>query len=101
MVTLASQERAELAVTDNVLTVSGLEKRFGDRRAVDGVTFAVAPGETYGLLGPNGAGKTAWITVLSKGGSVGDIAGQLLVLGLFAAGLLVAASYRLHRRLIA
>jgi lipooligosaccharide transport system ATP-binding protein len=35
-----------------------LVKCFGAFRAVDGVSFAVAPGETYGLLGPNGAGKT-------------------------------------------
>ncbi|WP_199234477.1 hypothetical protein [Kribbella sp. VKM Ac-2568] len=43
----------------------------------------------------------AWITVLSKDGTVGDIAVPLSVLVLFAAGLLVAASARLHRRLVA
>jgi ABC-2 type transport system ATP-binding protein len=48
-----------------VLTCSGLRKRFGDRQAVDGVGFEIAPGETYGLLGPNGAGKTTTISMIS------------------------------------
>jgi lipooligosaccharide transport system ATP-binding protein len=41
-----------------VLAVHGLVKTFGSHRAVDGVTFEVAPGECFGLLGPNGAGKS-------------------------------------------
>jgi ABC-2 type transport system ATP-binding protein len=44
-----------------VLECTHLVRRFGDRTAVDDVTLAVAPGETYGLLGPNGAGKTTTI----------------------------------------
>ena len=43
----------------------GLERRFGERRAVDGVSFEIAPGETYGLLGPNGAGKTTTISMIA------------------------------------
>mgnify|MGYP001180864132 CR=1 FL=1 len=46
-----------------VLEVSGLVRRFGDLTAVDGVSFHIAPGETYGLLGPNGAGKTTTISM--------------------------------------
>ncbi len=42
-----------------------LTKRFGDVVADDAITFAVAPGETYGLLGPNGAGKTTLIRMLT------------------------------------
>ncbi|HEX3127871.1 MAG TPA: ABC transporter ATP-binding protein, partial [Thermoanaerobaculia bacterium] len=38
-----------------MIRVEGLVKRFGDIRAVDGVSFQVAAGEIYGLLGPNGA----------------------------------------------
>ncbi|HEX8771915.1 MAG TPA: ATP-binding cassette domain-containing protein, partial [Acidimicrobiales bacterium] len=41
-----------------------LSKRFGDLEAVRGVTFAVAPGETFGFLGPNGAGKSTTISML-------------------------------------
>ncbi|HEU4947201.1 MAG TPA: ABC transporter ATP-binding protein [Kribbella sp.] len=51
-------------VAEQILTVSGLVKSFGDRLAVDGVSFEVAPGETYGLLGPNGAGKTTTIRLV-------------------------------------
>jgi ABC-2 type transport system ATP-binding protein len=41
-----------------------LRKRYGERTAVDGVSFTIGRGETYGLLGPNGAGKTTTISLL-------------------------------------
>jgi ABC-2 type transport system ATP-binding protein len=47
-----------------ILRCADLRKRFGQRRAVDGVGFEIAEGETYGLLGPNGAGKTTTISML-------------------------------------
>jgi ABC-2 type transport system ATP-binding protein len=47
-----------------VLHCSGLVKRFGERTAVDGVSFSIGIGETYGLLGPNGAGKTTTISMI-------------------------------------
>ena len=40
------------------VTASGIVKRFGDRRVVDGVDIMVPRGSVYGVLGPNGAGKT-------------------------------------------
>ena len=46
------------------MTCEHLTRRFGDRTAVDDVSFSVAPGETYGLLGPNGAGKTTTIKLI-------------------------------------
>lgn len=46
------------------LVVEGLTKRFGDLQAVDGLSFEVAAGETFGLLGPNGAGKTTTISMV-------------------------------------
>ncbi len=47
-----------------VLVCEGLHKSFGERKAVDGVGFEIAAGETYGLLGPNGAGKTTTISMI-------------------------------------
>ena len=50
---------------DRVLRCEGLRKSFGDLVAVDGVSFHVDEGETYGLLGPNGAGKTTTISMIA------------------------------------
>lgn len=47
-----------------VLACRGLQKRYGDRLAVDDIGFEIARGECYGLLGPNGAGKTTTISML-------------------------------------
>jgi len=47
-----------------VLSVSGLSKSFGERRAVDGVSFQVQRGQTVGLLGPNGAGKSTTVGMI-------------------------------------
>ena len=60
--------------------MENLRKSYGDLLAVDGVTFDVRQGETFGLLGPNGAGKTTTIgmiagTLRPDGGSV-QIDGQ-------------------------
>jgi ABC-2 type transport system ATP-binding protein len=41
-----------------VIEVQGLTKRYGEKVAVDGLSFAVEPGKVTGFLGPNGAGKT-------------------------------------------
>ncbi|HWH92238.1 MAG TPA: ATP-binding cassette domain-containing protein [Baekduia sp.] len=46
------------------IDVVHLTKSFGDVQAVDGVSFAVAPGEVFGFLGPNGAGKSTTINML-------------------------------------
>jgi len=51
--------------TDAVLDCRGVGKSYGPNRAVDGVSFHVAAGETYGLLGPNGAGKTTTISIIA------------------------------------
>jgi ABC-2 type transport system ATP-binding protein len=49
---------------DMAVTATGLVKRFGDRRVVDGVDMAVPRGLIYGVLGPNGAGKTTTLRML-------------------------------------
>jgi ABC-2 type transport system ATP-binding protein len=68
-----------LATPDAVLACRDLRKRFGDRQAVDGVGFHIAPGETYGLLGPNGAGKTTTISMIC--GLLHRDGGEVLVAG--------------------
>ncbi len=47
------------------LVVEHLTKRFGERVAVDDVSFGVAAGEVFGFLGPNGAGKTTTVRILA------------------------------------
>ncbi|MDA3647858.1 ABC transporter ATP-binding protein [Saccharopolyspora indica] len=44
-----------------IIEVDNLVKRYGDHTAVNGVGFAVEPGEIFGILGPNGAGKTTTV----------------------------------------
>jgi ABC-2 type transport system ATP-binding protein len=61
----AAAVAASTATTVPRLRVRGLVRRFGDRVALDGVSFDVAPGEVFGLLGPNGAGKTTAFRVLA------------------------------------
>jgi ABC-2 type transport system ATP-binding protein len=59
--------------------VSGVEKRFGDIKALNGVTLRVREGEIYGLLGPNGAGKTTLIRAIV--GLIAPDVGTVTVLG--------------------
>jgi ABC-2 type transport system ATP-binding protein len=47
-----------------VVEVENLERRFGDFRAVAGISFTVRAGEIFGFLGPNGAGKSTTIRLL-------------------------------------
>ena len=62
-------------MTDNVVDVNGLSRRFGQRIALDDVSFEASKGRIYGFVGANGAGKTTLIKHLlgllrSKSGSV-------------------------------
>ncbi|HEX5918681.1 MAG TPA: ABC transporter ATP-binding protein [Nocardioides sp.] len=66
-------------MTDDVLVVDSLVRRFGDLTAVDEVSFRIPPGETYGLLGPNGAGKTTTISMVA--GLIAADAGTVTVAG--------------------
>ncbi|MHB8470578.1 MAG: ABC transporter ATP-binding protein [Gaiellaceae bacterium] len=63
----------------SAITVRGLEKAYGELKAVRGVDFEIEAGEVFGLLGPNGAGKTTTVEIL-EGYRKRD-AGEVAVLG--------------------
>ncbi|WP_069161109.1 ATP-binding cassette domain-containing protein [Nocardia altamirensis] len=52
-------------MNDYAVSAEGLEKRYGDKRALDGFDLTVRRGTVHGLLGPNGAGKTTAVRILS------------------------------------
>ena len=65
---------------DDAIAVEGLTKRFGERTALDDVSFSVGWGEVFGFLGPNGAGKTT--TVRTLGTLIAPTAGSAVVAGI-------------------
>lgn len=63
-----------------VISATVLTKTYKDMNAVDGISFEVAPGESFGLLGPNGAGKS---TTMRMVGAVSTrTSGDLTILGM-------------------
>jgi ABC-2 type transport system ATP-binding protein len=66
-------------VTEPVIVVDGLHKRYGSFEAVRGTSFTVESGEVFGLLGTNGAGKTTTIEILE--GYRARTSGTVSVLG--------------------
>lgn len=62
-------------MSETVLAVKGLTKRFGSFTAVNNIEFTLARGEVIGLLGPNGAGKSSTIQMLL--GLLTPTAGQI------------------------
>ncbi|RII91083.1 ABC transporter ATP-binding protein [Clavibacter californiensis] len=63
-----------------VITADRLVKKYGEHAAVDGLSFEVAPGESFGLLGPNGAGKSTTMRMIGAVSS--RTGGSLDILGL-------------------
>jgi len=51
-------------MSEYIIEVENLTKKYGDLTAVNNVSFTVKPGEIFGFLGPNGAGKTTTINIL-------------------------------------
>lgn len=62
-----------------VLQVKNLTKKYGDRIAVDNITFDIFEGEIFGFLGPNGAGKTTTIKLIT--GLAKPTSGEITICG--------------------
>ena len=63
--TLTAGRSAAGSPDEPALVVEHLTKQFGERLAVDDVSFSVGVGEVFGFLGPNGAGKTTTVRMLA------------------------------------
>jgi ABC-2 type transport system ATP-binding protein len=61
------------------ISADGLERRFGERRALAGVSFAAQAGERLAVIGPNGAGKTTLLSIIA--GTLTADAGSVEVAG--------------------
>jgi branched-chain amino acid transport system ATP-binding protein len=72
-------------MSDPILKVSNLTRRFGGLVAVNDVSFALQPGEIVGLIGPNGAGKTTLFNLLT--GIYAPTSGDVVLHGKSSAGL--------------
>lgn len=65
---------------EKVLTASGLGMKYGERQALDGLSFSLGAGRILGFLGPNGAGKTTAIRILTT--IIEPTAGSFTVAGI-------------------
>ncbi|TDC53115.1 ATP-binding cassette domain-containing protein [Jiangella ureilytica] len=54
-----------MSASSHAILAQGLQKRYGEKHALDGFDLAVPQGTVYGLLGPNGAGKTTAVRILA------------------------------------
>ena len=67
-------------MTEPVLDISGLTKRFGALVVSDGIDLSLRPGEIHAVIGPNGAGKTTLIAQIC--GALAPDAGSIRLKGL-------------------
>ena len=77
---MAPPQPVQEETTSPIVQVDNLYKRYDGFTAVDGISFAVQPGECFGLLGPNGAGKTSAIRMMY--GFAPPSSGSLRIFGL-------------------
>ena len=78
---LLSQHQLQQAAVPPMITVEHLVKRYKreETKAVDDISFTVAPGSLFALLGPNGAGKTTTISILTT--TLTPTSGNVLIAG--------------------
>jgi ABC-2 type transport system ATP-binding protein len=67
-------------MTENVIEMASLVRKFGELVAVSDVSLSIGKGELFGLLGPNGAGKTTLLKLLT--GQLDPTSGSAKVLGI-------------------
>src|SRR5438270_13326091 len=82
---------------DNAATlieVQGLTKFYGERAAIQDVSFSVARGQVLGLLGPNGAGKSTTMRILT--GYLGPTSGTASLGGFYV----LVTSLEVRRRIV-
>ena len=75
-----------------MIKVNGVSKYYGDKKAVDNVSFEIRQGEIVGFLGPNGAGKTTVLKIMT--GVLHPSAGSVEIFGQDIAALPVEAKRR-------
>ncbi len=66
-------------MSDVLLHVEGLERHFEGLKAVDGISFSVAPGEVVSIIGPNGSGKTTTLNLVT--GAIAANSGSIILDG--------------------
>ena len=64
---------------DGLLEVTNLSKRYGQKQAIDGISFSIRQGEAVGFLGVNGAGKSTTMNILT--GYLSATEGQAIIDG--------------------
>src|SRR6201996_8932212 len=81
------------AVTEPLLEIEGLTKRFGGVLASDAISLSLPPGELHAVIGPNGAGKTTMI---------GQLTGEIRpdIVSVTAASGIITATLIFRRRII-
>jgi heme exporter protein A len=75
----SGRRTAEAGAGSPAIEVSGLRREFGDRVALDGISFSLAAGASLAVLGPNGSGKSTLLRVLA--GLLRPSGGEVSVLG--------------------
>ena len=63
-----------------MIEVQNLSKHYGDKKAVDNISFKAEDGEILGFLGPNGAGKSTTMNILT--GYISSTSGKALIDGI-------------------